>query len=60
MFDFECIGNLHIHTAHSDGKGTVPQIAECAAKIGLDFIIFNDHSDFSPGLNRICFTNAWK
>jgi hypothetical protein len=50
MFDFECIGNVHIHTAHSDGKGTVPQIAECAAKIGLDFIILNDHSYMTDAL----------
>jgi len=50
MFDFECIGNLHIHTVHSDGKETVPQIAESAAKVGLDFIIINDHSYMADAL----------
>jgi len=37
MFDFECIGNLHIHSVHSDGKGTVQQIAESAAKVASRF-----------------------
>ena len=50
MFDFECVGNLHIHTVHSDGKGTVPEIAECAAKAGLDFIIIHDHSYMADAL----------
>jgi hypothetical protein len=51
MFDFECVGNLHIHTVHSDGKETVPQIAESAAKAGLDFITINDHSYMADALS---------
>ena len=51
MFDFECIGNLHIHSDHSDGKGTVSEIAETAAKVGLDFIIINDHGYMSDALH---------
>jgi hypothetical protein len=44
VFDFEYVGNLHIHSKHSDGGGTVSQIAAAAAKVGLDFIGLNDHA----------------
>ena len=43
MFDFEYIGNLHIHSLHSDGGGSVSEIAKAAARSGLDFICLNDH-----------------
>jgi hypothetical protein len=42
---------LHIHTVHSDGKGTVLQLAESAAKVGLDFIIITDHSYMTDTLH---------
>jgi hypothetical protein len=42
-FDFEYIGNLHIHSQYSDGAGTVHEIARSAQQIGLDFIMLNDH-----------------
>ena len=41
---FEYVGNLHIHTTHSDGGGSAREIAAVARSIGLDFIILNDHS----------------
>ncbi len=41
---FEYVGNLHIHTTHSDGGGSAKDIAAVARSIGLDFIILNDHS----------------
>jgi len=41
---FEYVGNLHIHTTHSDGGGGVKEVAEAARAVGLDFIILNDHS----------------
>ena len=41
---FEYTGNLHIHTVYSDGGGTVEDIVKAARKVGLDFIILNDHS----------------
>ncbi|MFZ7113636.1 MAG: CehA/McbA family metallohydrolase [Desulfatiglandales bacterium] len=43
MFDFEYIGNLHIHSRYSDGTGTVQEIKESAIRAGLDFIALNDH-----------------
>ena len=41
---FEYVGNLHIHTTHSDGGGGVKEVSEAARAVGLDFIIMNDHS----------------
>lgn len=48
---FEYIGNLHIHTHHSDGTGTVPQIARAAKKAGCDFIAINDHDYLTDELH---------
>lgn len=36
-------GNIHIHSTHSDGTGTIAEITEAAAKVGLDYIIITDH-----------------
>lgn len=36
-------GNIHIHTLHSDGTGTVREIAAHAAAAGLRYIIITDH-----------------
>ena len=44
MFNNEYVGNIHIHSCHSDGKGSYAEIAEEAVKQGIDFICFNDHS----------------
>jgi hypothetical protein len=41
---FEYVGNLHIHTTHSDGGGGAKEIAAAARTVGLDFITLNDHS----------------
>lgn len=41
---FEYVGNLHIHTTHSDGGGGTKEIAAVARTVGLDFITLNDHS----------------
>ena len=51
MFDFEYIGNLHIHSVHSDGSGKVSEIADLAAKVGLDFICINDHAYMTDDLH---------
>jgi hypothetical protein len=37
-------GNIHIHSTHSDGTGTIPEIAKDAARTGLHFIIITDHN----------------
>ncbi len=44
MFNHEYVGNIHVHSYHSDGKGSRAEIAGKAAKSGVDFICFNDHS----------------
>ncbi len=41
---YEYIGALHIHSAFSDGSGSVPEIAQYADESGLDFIILTDHN----------------
>ena len=38
-------GVLHIHSTHSDGVGTIRQIAEAGTKAGVDFILMCDHSN---------------
>jgi hypothetical protein len=36
-------GVLHVHSTHSDGTGTVPEIAAAASSNGLDFLLLTDH-----------------
>ena len=43
MFNHEYVGNIHIHSFHSDGRGSYGEIAGIAQRAGLDFICFNDH-----------------
>jgi hypothetical protein len=40
--------NLHIHTIHSDGSGTVAEIARAAGEAGVDVVIITDHNVFRP------------
>jgi len=47
----EYVGNLHIHSAYSDGAGTIPEVAQSAKRLGLDFIIFNDHDYMTENLH---------
>ena len=51
MFDFEHIGNCHIHSLHSDGGGTVQEIADAATGAGLDFVCLNDHAYMTDHLH---------
>jgi hypothetical protein len=44
MFIHEYVGNIHVHSSHSDGRGSHIEIAEKASRNGIDFICFNDHS----------------
>lgn len=39
----ELLGALHVHSVHSDGSGTVLEIARAAREAGLDFVIIQDH-----------------
>jgi hypothetical protein len=38
-------GVYHVHTNRSDGSGTPDDVAEAAARAGLQFIILTDHGD---------------
>lgn len=38
-------GAYHVHTVRSDGSGTWQEVAEAAARAGLDFVIITDHGD---------------
>ncbi|WP_435179706.1 helix-hairpin-helix domain-containing protein [Halorussus sp. AFM4] len=42
-------GDLHLHTAWSDGEYTVEQMAEAAAEFGHDYICVSDHAT-GPGM----------
>jgi len=44
MSPYEYVGNLHIHSRHSDGGGNTAEIASAAKRAGLDFIALNDHA----------------
>lgn len=38
-------GAIHIHSIHSDGTGTIQEIAQSAKKAGLNWIIITDHNN---------------
>ncbi len=42
---YDYAGAIHIHSTHSDGIGTVAEVAEAANRAGLDFIVLCDHSN---------------
>jgi len=41
---YESVGCLHVHTQASDGAGTHAEVAEIAARSGLQFLIITDHN----------------
>lgn len=41
MHDLACV--VHLHSLHSDGTGTVPEIARAAARAGADVVLLTDH-----------------
>lgn len=43
-------GDLHLHTLHSDGKRTQPEMIRAARQAGLDFINSSDHNTSSAQL----------
>lgn len=54
---FEVQGAYHIHTTHSDGRGSPQKVAAAASRGRLDFIILTDHGN--P--NRPCLAEeGWK
>jgi hypothetical protein len=40
-------GDLHLHTIHSDGDWTIPELVNAARNAGLDFICITDHNTLS-------------
>jgi hypothetical protein len=41
LHDLCCV--VHVHSVHSDGTGTVPEIAEAAARNSVDVVLLTDH-----------------
>jgi DNA polymerase (family 10) len=39
-------GDLHVHTAATDGTATIARMAEAAGQAGLDYIAITDHSRY--------------
>jgi hypothetical protein len=40
-YDLACV--IHVHSTHSDGTGTIPEIAAAAAGAGVDVVLLTDH-----------------
>jgi hypothetical protein len=41
VHDLSCV--VHLHSVHSDGTGTVPEIARAARRSGVDVVLLTDH-----------------
>jgi hypothetical protein len=41
VHDLACV--VHLHSTHSDGTGTVPEIAKAARHSGVDVVLLTDH-----------------
>jgi hypothetical protein len=41
MHELTCV--VHVHSTHSDGSGTVAQIARAAKRAGIDVVLLTDH-----------------
>jgi hypothetical protein len=48
----ELTGCFHMHTAYSDGELYHAELADAAARAGLDFIIVTDHNIYVSGVDR--------
>ncbi len=44
----EIRGAYHVHTSHSDGRGTLDEVARAAREAGLSFVVVTDHNVMSP------------
>jgi DNA polymerase (family X) len=40
----DVMGDLHVHTNYSDGRGTITSMAEAAIELGYEYLVFSDHS----------------
>jgi predicted metal-dependent phosphoesterase TrpH len=50
MSIYEYVGNLHVHTAYSDGTALHAEVGSAAADAGLDFVIVTDHNVWVDGV----------
>jgi len=50
MSIYEYTGNTHVHTPYSDGEALHAEVAQAAAKAGLDFVIVTDHNVWVDGV----------
>jgi hypothetical protein len=41
LHDLTCVA--HLHSTHSDGTGTIPEIARAASHAGVDVVLLTDH-----------------
>ena len=44
---FSYLGAIHIHSIHSDGTGSIEEIALAAKNAGLSWIIVTDHNNMN-------------
>jgi hypothetical protein len=45
LHDLACV--VHLHSTHSDGTGSVPQIAAAGARAGVDVVLLTDHDSLA-------------
>jgi hypothetical protein len=45
----ELRGAWHVHTTHSDGRGTLAEVVAAARDAGLQFVVVTDHNLVTPG-----------
>jgi hypothetical protein len=44
----EVRGAWHVHTTHSDGRGTLDEVVAAAREAGLKFVVVTDHNVLTP------------
>ncbi|HDQ44710.1 MAG TPA: histidinol-phosphatase [bacterium] len=44
----ESVGAVHLHSDFSDGALPIPEIADIAAEMDIDFLMFSDHNTLEP------------
>ncbi len=44
----ELRGAWHLHTTHSDGRGTLAEVVAAAKEAGLQFVVVTDHNVITP------------
>lgn len=45
LHDIACV--MHLHSTHSDGTGTVPEIAAAGERAGVDAVLLTDHDSLA-------------